>query len=256
MNMSIHSVISLQHPGEDNESIKTLYENMLKSLEHLMEGLMQRQIDPCGLQEMVYAAEILDAILVYLPMVDHLEVWHLLIEGIILCTIHLLLEKLDRDDKLRDLFPGFIYTLLLQVVKQYQKLLLKQYLGFLWGPVSSTVTAEVMEALIKVLTELQEGNMCWSFEAISELCRVSFDNACMATMFQCVHFWGWKSLEGPSGQSDTRVNEVMTIFQTIVLHPGEEAAGDTPPWPSLSRPCAVLPDMKCPMESLQTTCLL
>ncbi|MBZ3871782.1 Maestro heat-like repeat-containing protein family member 2A [Sciurus carolinensis] len=123
MNMSIHSVISLQHPGEDNESIKTLYENMLKSLEHLMEGLMQSQIEPCGLQEMVYvvcmefnfdelislihklcenigstdlphdkatvtrigtllAAEILDAILVYLPMVDHLEVWLLLIEGI------------------------------------------------------------------------------------------------------------------------------------------------------------------------------
>uniref|UniRef100_A0A2R9CP78 Maestro heat like repeat family member 2A n=2 Tax=Pan TaxID=9596 RepID=A0A2R9CP78_PANPA len=53
MDISIHSVISLQLPGEDNESIKTLYANALSSLEQLMESLLQRQLDPKGLQEMV-----------------------------------------------------------------------------------------------------------------------------------------------------------------------------------------------------------
>ncbi|XP_047726799.1 maestro heat-like repeat-containing protein family member 2A isoform X3 [Prionailurus viverrinus] len=53
MDISIHSVISLQPPLEDNESIQTLYANALQALEHLMEGLMQRQLDPKGLQEML-----------------------------------------------------------------------------------------------------------------------------------------------------------------------------------------------------------
>ncbi|XP_013012759.2 maestro heat-like repeat-containing protein family member 2A [Cavia porcellus] len=57
MEISIHSVISLQPPGEDNESIKTLYTNTLRSLEGLMEGLLQRQLDPKGLQEMVHLLE-------------------------------------------------------------------------------------------------------------------------------------------------------------------------------------------------------
>ncbi|KAK2108259.1 Maestro heat-like repeat-containing protein member 2A [Saguinus oedipus] len=53
IDISIHSVISLQLPGEDNESIKTLYANALNTLEQLMESLLQRQLDPRGLQEMV-----------------------------------------------------------------------------------------------------------------------------------------------------------------------------------------------------------
>lgn len=61
-------------------------------------------------------------------------------------------------------------------VKQYRKLLLEQCLGSLRGPVSSSVTAEGMETLTKILAELREGDMGSSFEAISELCRVFFDN--------------------------------------------------------------------------------
>ncbi|ELR56904.1 HEAT repeat-containing protein 7B1, partial [Bos mutus] len=73
MDISIHSVISLQPPGDSNESIKvalprllpsspfswpqTLYTNALHALEQLMEGLMQRHLDPKGLQEMVHLLE-------------------------------------------------------------------------------------------------------------------------------------------------------------------------------------------------------
>ncbi|XP_037705547.1 maestro heat-like repeat-containing protein family member 2A isoform X2 [Choloepus didactylus] len=57
MDISIHSVISLQPPGEANESIKVLYANALNTLAQLMEGLMQRQLDPKGLQEMVHLLE-------------------------------------------------------------------------------------------------------------------------------------------------------------------------------------------------------
>uniref|UniRef100_A0A673U762 Maestro heat like repeat family member 2A n=1 Tax=Suricata suricatta TaxID=37032 RepID=A0A673U762_SURSU len=57
MDISIHSVISLQPPTEDNESMQTLYANALQALEHLMEGLMQRQLDPKGLQDMVHLLE-------------------------------------------------------------------------------------------------------------------------------------------------------------------------------------------------------
>ncbi|KAB0340016.1 hypothetical protein FD754_023472, partial [Muntiacus muntjak] len=57
MDISIHSVISLQPPGESNESMKTLYTNALRALEQLMEGLMQRHLDPKGLQEMVHLLE-------------------------------------------------------------------------------------------------------------------------------------------------------------------------------------------------------
>ena len=38
--------------------------------------------------------------------------------------------------------------------------------------------------------------------------------ACVATMFQCVHFWGWKSLESSCGHSNDGINEQMTVFQT------------------------------------------
>ncbi|XP_032968339.1 maestro heat-like repeat-containing protein family member 2A, partial [Rhinolophus ferrumequinum] len=57
MDVCIHSLISLQPPGEDNESSKTLHTNALRSLQQLMEGLMQRQLDPKGLQEMVHLLE-------------------------------------------------------------------------------------------------------------------------------------------------------------------------------------------------------
>ncbi|XP_052605263.1 maestro heat-like repeat-containing protein family member 2A [Peromyscus californicus insignis] len=57
MDISIHTVISLQPPGEDNQSVKTLFANALSSLKQLMEGLMQRQLDPRGLQENVHLLE-------------------------------------------------------------------------------------------------------------------------------------------------------------------------------------------------------
>ena len=38
--------------------------------------------------------------------------------------------------------------------------------------------------------------------------------ACVATMFQCVHFWGWKSLESSFGHSNDSINDQMTVFQT------------------------------------------
>ncbi|XP_058433553.1 maestro heat-like repeat-containing protein family member 2A [Marmota monax] len=151
-------------------------------------------------------------------------------------------------------------------VKQYRKLLLEQCLGSLRGPASSSVTVEGMETLTKILAELREGDMGSSFEAVSELCRVFFDNesellrlkafvlfgklakmvgiskqrffkgevkrawvplllhcqdpcsstahACRATMFRCVHFWGWRSLESSSGQGHTKTDKEMTVFQT------------------------------------------
>lgn len=37
---------------------QTLYANALQALEHLMEGLMQRQLDPKGLQEMVHVSSL------------------------------------------------------------------------------------------------------------------------------------------------------------------------------------------------------
>ncbi|KAL6070320.1 hypothetical protein STEG23_008574 [Scotinomys teguina] len=57
MDISIHAVISLQPPGEDNESVKTLYASALSSLKQLMKGLLQRQLDPRGLQETVQLLE-------------------------------------------------------------------------------------------------------------------------------------------------------------------------------------------------------
>ncbi|XP_038195034.1 maestro heat-like repeat-containing protein family member 2A [Arvicola amphibius] len=57
MDISIHAIISLQPPGEDNESVKTLYANALSSLKRLMEGLLKRQLDPRGLQETVHLLE-------------------------------------------------------------------------------------------------------------------------------------------------------------------------------------------------------
>ncbi|KAM5228684.1 maestro heat-like repeat-containing protein family member 2A [Ctenodactylus gundi] len=153
-------------------------------------------------------------------------------------------------------------------VKQYRKILLERCLSSLREPMSSSVIAEGMEALTKVLAELREGDLGSCFEAISEQCRCFFDNdsevlrvkafilfgklanmvriskkhffkgevkqawvplmlhcqdpcssaaqACMATMFQCVHFWGWKSLESPWRHSDTKTDDAITVFQTTV----------------------------------------
>lgn len=61
-------------------------------------------------------------------------------------------------------------------MKQYRKLLLEKCLGSLQGQVSSSATAEGMEALTKVLAELREGDIGSSFEAISKQCRAFFDN--------------------------------------------------------------------------------
>lgn len=37
--------------------------------------------------------------------------------------------------------------------------------------------------------------------------------ACAATMFQCVHFWGWKALESSVDHSDAAAPKEMTSFQ-------------------------------------------
>lgn len=48
-------------------------------------------------------------------------------------------------------------------------------------------------------------------------------------MLQCVHFWGWKSLESPLGYSDSGTDDdKMTIFQTnmcSILVRGPRALG-------------------------------
>ncbi|EAW71062.1 hCG2012694, isoform CRA_a [Homo sapiens] len=186
----------------------------------------------------------------------------------------LLLEKgadQEEDEALRVLSLRALGNMALgapKKVKQYRKVLLEKCLGPLREPVSNSVTAEGMEALTKILAELREGDVGSSFDAMSEQCRIFFDNesellrlkafilfgklarvvgmskkhffkgevkkawiplmlhsqdpcsnaaqACMATMFQCVHFWGWKSLEHPSGPSDTATDDKMTVFQTTM----------------------------------------
>ncbi|XP_069926113.1 maestro heat-like repeat-containing protein family member 2A isoform X6 [Oryctolagus cuniculus] len=152
-------------------------------------------------------------------------------------------------------------------VKQYRKLLLETCLGSLRVPASTRATAEGMEALTKLLAELREGDVGASFDAISEHCRLFFDNesellrfkafelfgklatvvgiskkhffkgevrkawvplllhcqdpcsntaqACTATMFQCVHFWGWKSLERPPRQGEASADD-LAVFQTTM----------------------------------------
>lgn len=61
-------------------------------------------------------------------------------------------------------------------VKQHRKVLLEKCLGALREPVSTSVTAEGMEALTKILAELREGDVGSSFDAMSEQCRIFFDN--------------------------------------------------------------------------------
>ncbi|KAM6178445.1 maestro heat-like repeat-containing protein family member 2A [Rhynchocyon petersi] len=57
MDICIHSVISLVPPDEDNDAIKMLYTDAMRALEELMENLMERQLDPKVLQEMVQLLE-------------------------------------------------------------------------------------------------------------------------------------------------------------------------------------------------------
>ncbi|XP_061062043.1 maestro heat-like repeat-containing protein family member 2A isoform X2 [Eubalaena glacialis] len=182
----------------------------------------------------------------------------------------LMLEKgVDREDEaLRVLSLRALGNMALgapKKVRQYWKLLLEKCLCSLRGPVSTSVTAEGLEALAKVLAELREGDVGSDFRAISERCRAFFDHesellclkafllfgklakvvriskkhffkeevkkawvplmlhcqdpcsdaaqACVATMFQCVHFWGWKALESSSDQSDAIAPKDMTSFQ-------------------------------------------
>ncbi|KAM6178427.1 maestro heat-like repeat-containing protein family member 2A [Rhynchocyon petersi] len=57
MDIVFHSVISLVPPDEDNDSTKVLYTGAMRALEELMENLLQRQLDPKMLQEMVQLLE-------------------------------------------------------------------------------------------------------------------------------------------------------------------------------------------------------
>ncbi|KAM6178412.1 maestro heat-like repeat-containing protein family member 2A [Rhynchocyon petersi] len=57
MDIVFHSVISLVPPDEDNDSTKVLYTGAMRALEELMENLMQRQLAPKMLQEMVQLLE-------------------------------------------------------------------------------------------------------------------------------------------------------------------------------------------------------
>lgn len=37
--------------------------------------------------------------------------------------------------------------------------------------------------------------------------------ACVATLFQCVHFWGWRALESSADHSDATAPKEMAGFQ-------------------------------------------
>lgn len=47
----------------------------------------------------------------------------------------------------------------------------------------------------------------------SPLSRPVSLQACMATMYRCVHFWGFKALEDASRRSDASGADEMTVFQ-------------------------------------------
>uniref|UniRef100_A0A8C6W7M8 Maestro heat-like repeat family member 2A n=1 Tax=Nannospalax galili TaxID=1026970 RepID=A0A8C6W7M8_NANGA len=85
MDISIHAVISLQPPGEDNEPIKTLYANALSSLKQLMEGLMQRQLDPKGLQETVHVSYLAEEWEREKAMTLHLHLMQIYVQRIGVC---------------------------------------------------------------------------------------------------------------------------------------------------------------------------
>nr|XP_020844720.1 maestro heat-like repeat-containing protein family member 2A [Phascolarctos cinereus] len=57
MDRSVQCVIPLPPPGEDSEQVKTLYENSMSALMRLMQSLLERELDPKGLQEAFHLLE-------------------------------------------------------------------------------------------------------------------------------------------------------------------------------------------------------
>ncbi|XP_072474918.1 LOW QUALITY PROTEIN: maestro heat-like repeat-containing protein family member 2A [Notamacropus eugenii] len=57
MDRSIQCVFPLPPPGEDSEQVKTLYENSMSALMRLMQSLLEREMDPKGLQETFHLLE-------------------------------------------------------------------------------------------------------------------------------------------------------------------------------------------------------
>ncbi|XP_068939320.1 maestro heat-like repeat-containing protein family member 2A [Petaurus breviceps papuanus] len=57
MDRSIQCVFPLPPPGEDSEQVKTLYENTMSALMKLMQSLLEREMDPKGLQEVFHLLE-------------------------------------------------------------------------------------------------------------------------------------------------------------------------------------------------------
>ncbi|KAI5281355.1 Maestro Heat-Like Repeat-Containing Protein Family Member 2A [Manis pentadactyla] len=179
---SLKPMLSLLLPNDDLQ-------------EQLMEGIMQRHLDPKGLQEMV-------------PM---------------LCTVHLLIREGGQGRRAPGAFPDLISTLLPQLssgqgpeavspilktrglvqtgtlpeeinlqsqggeqvgaegflvpqVPQYWKLLLGKSLNALREPMSTRIASEGMDTLGKVLAQLWERDTGPSFDAISKQCRAFFDS--------------------------------------------------------------------------------
>ncbi|XP_027731598.1 maestro heat-like repeat-containing protein family member 2A [Vombatus ursinus] len=57
MDRSVQCVFPLPPPGEDSEQVKTLYENSMNALMRLMQSLLERELDPKGLQEAFHLLE-------------------------------------------------------------------------------------------------------------------------------------------------------------------------------------------------------
>lgn len=83
----------------------------------------------------------------------------------------------------------------------------------------------------------QDGT-CARGSALSSCCPVSLQ-ACMTTVFQCVHFWGWRSLESPPGPGHTRTPEEMTVFQTTMCSILVRTPRGTPGRGLSSQPCVL-----------------
>uniref|UniRef100_A0A5F8HCT5 Maestro heat like repeat family member 2A n=1 Tax=Monodelphis domestica TaxID=13616 RepID=A0A5F8HCT5_MONDO len=57
MDRSLQCVFPLPPPGEDSEQVQTLYQNSMNALMVLMESLLEREMDPKGLQEIFHLLE-------------------------------------------------------------------------------------------------------------------------------------------------------------------------------------------------------
>ncbi|XP_052048275.1 maestro heat-like repeat-containing protein family member 2A [Apodemus sylvaticus] len=255
----------LENGGTFLEGVSVMARLCMQNMEHYMQRLAELVLTGMGSE--VLSCRISSTAICVEFMSD--PVLH---QEKLLRPVVLMLEKgagQDKDETLQVLSLRALGNMALgapRKVKQYRKLLLEKCLGSLQGQVSSSATAEGMEALTKVLAELREGDIGSSFEAISKQCRAFFDNenellrlkafilfgklakvvgiskkhffkgevkrgwvslllhcqdpcpsvaqACVVTMFQCVHFWGWKSLESSFGHSNDSINDQMTVFQT------------------------------------------